>query len=77
MARNLPRKVTNMSNDSPPDTLPEGSFETIVVAWRDATDPKDRAMYLRAATRRLAHDAALLSSRLDLLQLATTSKVPS
>jgi hypothetical protein len=60
-----------MTHDSSAE--PE-AFETIVIAFRDATDPKDRAMYLRAATRRLAHDAALLSSRLDLLQLATASE---
>ena len=66
-----------MSNDSPPDTLPETAFETIVIAWRDATNAKDRALYLRAATRRLAHDAALLAKRLELLQVASASEVPS
>jgi hypothetical protein len=63
-----------MSNDSPPDTLPETAFETIVMAWRDATDPAERRMFLRAATRRLAHDAALLAKRLELLQVASATE---
>jgi hypothetical protein len=69
------RKVTNMSNDSPPDTLPETAFETIVIAWRDAADPAERRMYLRAVTRRLAHDAALLAKRLELVRVATEGGV--
>jgi hypothetical protein len=66
-----------MPNDSPPDTLPETTFETIVIAWRDEPDPILRRTYLRAATRRLAHDAALLAKRIELLQVASASEVPS
>lgn len=63
-----------MQNDSPPDTLPETAFETIAIAWRDATSPLERRLYLRAATRRLAHDAALLAKRIELLQVASATE---
>jgi hypothetical protein len=62
------------SNDKGPKTQDEHPVETIIIAYRDASDPSERRFYLRAAHRRLAHDAALLATRLELLAVATASE---
>jgi len=56
---------------------PTDPFETLITAYADATTDKERRTYLRAAVRRLNHDAELHAERLRLLLVAASAEVPS
>jgi hypothetical protein len=53
---------------------PSDAFETVVSAYASATTPADRRLYLRAALRRLEHDAQLHAEHMRLLMIASTGE---
>ena len=61
----------------PQDTIPSpepGSVESLIIAYREASDPADRRLALRACFRRLQADAAILAHRLELLVVASAAE---
>ena len=59
----------NVNEDRPP---PE-TFETLVSGYAAATEPSERRLFLRAALRRLEHDAEIHADHVRLLVVASAA----